>query len=115
MCDNSAWAAQVAKWGKVGYSGAQWNEEDTAYMLLGEYEHNLDDKNRVTLPARFRQSFAKGVVVARGIDKCLAVYPPDGWTRFVEEQLAGLNPFSREARQKSRYLFAGRSHTARDK
>ncbi len=76
-------------------------------MLLGEYEHALDDKNRVTLPARFRQAFADGVFVARGIDPCLLVYPPDGWNRFVEEQMAGLNPFSREARQMSRYLFAG--------
>ena len=111
----AVWAAEVAQWVEVGYSGAQWNEEDPARMLLGEFEHNLDDKNRVTLPARFRQSFAKGVVVARGIDKCLAVYPPDGWTRFVDEQLSGLNPFSREARQMSRYLFAGASETELDK
>ena len=43
-------------------------------MLLGEYEHTIDDKNRLTLPARFRQSFAEGVVVSRGIDACLDVY-----------------------------------------
>ena len=36
-------------------------------MLLGEYEHTIDDKNRLTLPARFRQSFEQGVVVTRGI------------------------------------------------
>jgi MraZ protein len=84
-------------------------------MLLGEYEHALDDKNRVTLPARFRQAFADGVFVARGIDPCLVVYPPGGWTRFVEEQTAGLNPFSREARQMSRYLFAGTTETELDK
>jgi MraZ protein len=84
-------------------------------MLLGEYEHALDDKNRVTLPARFRQAFADGVFVARGIDPCLLVYPPDGWRRFVEEQMAGLNPFSREARQMSRYLFAGATETELDK
>jgi MraZ protein len=84
-------------------------------MLLGEYEHALDDKNRVTLPARFRQAFADGVFVGRGIDPCLVVYPPDGWGRFVEEQMAGLNPFSREARQMSRYLFAGATETELDK
>jgi MraZ protein len=84
-------------------------------MLLGEYEHALDDKNRVTLPARFRQAFADGVFVARGIDPCLLVYPPAGWTRFVEEQMAGLNPFSREARQMNRYLFAGTTETELDK
>jgi MraZ protein len=84
-------------------------------MLLGEYEHALDDKNRVTLPARFRQAFADGVFVARGIDPCLLVYPPDGWSRFVEGQMAGLNPFSREARQMSRYLFAGAAETELDR
>lgn len=84
-------------------------------MLLGEYEHALDDKNRVTLPARFRESFADGVFVAKGIDPCLVVYPPGGWNRLVEEQLAGLNPFSREARQMSRFLFSGAVETELDK
>ena len=37
-------------------------------MLLGEYEHTLDDKNRLTLPAKFRQAFGEGVVVTRGLD-----------------------------------------------
>lgn len=84
-------------------------------MLLGEHEHALDDKNRVTLPAKYRQEFAAGVFVARGIDPCLLVYPPDGWNRFVEERLAGLNPFSREARQMSRHVFANAIETGLDK
>jgi MraZ protein len=84
-------------------------------MLLGEYEHAFDDKNRVTLPARFRQAFADGVFVARGIDPCLLVFPPDGWNRFVDEQMAGLNPFSREARQMSRHLFSGATETELDR
>ncbi len=84
-------------------------------MLLGEHEHALDDKNRVTLPAKYRQEFAGGVFVARGIDPCLLVYPPDGWNRFVEERLAGLNPFSREARQMSRHVFANAIETGLDK
>ena len=84
-------------------------------MLLGEHEHALDDKNRVTLPAKYRQEFAAGVFVAAGIDPCLLVYPPDGWNRFVEERLAGLSPFSREARQMSRHLFANAIETGLDK
>ncbi len=84
-------------------------------MLLGEYEHSLDDKSRVTLPAKFRQAFADGVFVARGIDPCLLVYPPDGWSRLVEGRLAGLDPFSREARQMSRFLFAGAIETELDR
>ena len=84
-------------------------------MLLGEHEHALDDKNRVTLPARFRQAFADGVFVTKGFDPCLLVYPPDGWSRFVEGQLGGLTPFSREARQMSRYVFASAIQTDLDK
>ena len=43
-------------------------------MLLGEYEHTLDDKNRLTLPAKFRQALGGGVVVTRGMDGCLFVF-----------------------------------------
>ena len=84
-------------------------------MLLGEHEHTLDDKNRLTLPARFRQAFAEGVFVARGIDPCLLVFARDRWEAFVEAGLAGLSPFSREARQMSRYFFATAIETDLDK
>ena len=40
-------------------------------MLLREYEHTIDDKNRLTLPARFRDALSEGVVVTRGMDGCL--------------------------------------------
>jgi MraZ protein len=84
-------------------------------MLLGEYEHTIDDKNRVTLPAKFRQAFADGVVVTRGIDPCLSVYTRDGWERFVSGRLAGLDPFSREGRQMNRYLFSAASEAELDR
>ena len=84
-------------------------------MLLGEYEHNLDEKNRLTLPARFRQAFGDGVVVTRGMDGCLFVYTRAGWERFVADRLEGLDPFSREARQMSRFLFSGASEAELDR
>jgi transcriptional regulator MraZ len=84
-------------------------------MLLGEYEHTLDDKNRLTLPAKFRQAFAGDVVVSRGLDGCLFVFTRDNWDSFVVAQLEGLNPFSKEARQMSRYMFAGAAETELDK
>lgn len=84
-------------------------------MLLGEYEHTIDDKNRVTLPSRFRQAFAGGVVVTRGIDPCLAVYTRADWDEFVSGRLAGLSPFSREARQMRRYLFSAAIETELDR
>jgi MraZ protein len=84
-------------------------------LLLGEYEHTIDDKNRLTLPARFREAFADGVVVTRGIDPCLAVYTREGWDDFVRSQLAGLDQFSREARQMRRFLFSAGAEAELDK
>ena len=84
-------------------------------MLLGQFEHSLDDKNRVTLPARFRRAFADGVFVAKGFDPCLVVYPPEGWNALVEGRMAGLDPLSREARQMSRFLFSNASEAELDK
>lgn len=84
-------------------------------MLLGEHEHTIDDKNRLTLPARFRQSFADGVVVTRGIEPCLAVYTKEGWDDFVSSRLSGLDRFSREARDMRRYLFSATVVTELDK
>jgi MraZ protein len=84
-------------------------------LLLGEYEHALDDKNRLTLPAKFREAFSHGVFVAKGIDPCLVVYPPSEWDQFVAQGLAPLNSFSREARQMSRFMFAGATDTELDR
>jgi MraZ protein len=84
-------------------------------MLLGEYEHTLDDKNRLTLPAKFRQAFADGIVITRGMDGCLFAYTPSAWQQFVAGRLEGLNPLSKEARQISRFMFAGASEAELDK
>lgn len=84
-------------------------------MLLGEFEHTLDDKNRLTLPAKFREAFGNGVVVSRGFDGCLFVFTREGWDGFVASRLEGLNQFSREARQMNRFMFAGATETELDK
>ena len=84
-------------------------------MLLGEYEHTLDDKNRLTLPAKFRQALGGGVVVTRGMDHCLFVFTREAWDDFVAARLEGLNPFSREARQMSRFMFSGATEIELDK
>ena len=84
-------------------------------MLLGAYEHTIDDKNRLTLPAKFRDSFAGGVVVARGVDKCLDAYRREDWDRRVESQLAALDTFSKATRRLQRHVFAGASEAELDK
>jgi MraZ protein len=84
-------------------------------MFFGEYEHSLDDKSRITLPARFRESFDTGVVLARGLEKQVDVYPRDGWLVTVEARLAELDPLSREARDLRRFFYAGMADTELDK
>jgi MraZ protein len=84
-------------------------------MLLGEYEHTIDDKNRLTLPARFRQAFAEGIVVTRGIDGCLHAYTRADWDTLVEGSLATLNPLSKEGRRLQRFFFSGAAETELDK
>ena len=84
-------------------------------MLLGTHEHTIDDKNRLTLPARFRESFAGGIVVKRGIEPCLDAYRREDWVRLVESRLAPLDPLSKETRQLQRYLYSGASEAELDK
>jgi MraZ protein len=84
-------------------------------MLLGEYEHTIDDKNRLTLPARFRQEFAAGIVVTRGMDGCLFAYTRADWDRLVDSRLATLDPLSQEGRRMQRFFFSGAAETELDK
>jgi len=76
-------------------------------MLLGEHEHTIDDKNRLTLPARFRAAFAAGVVLTRGMDGCLYAYRREDWDTLVESRLAELDPLSQEGRRMQRFFFSG--------
>jgi len=84
-------------------------------MLLGEYEHTLDDKNRLTLPARVRQAFAEGIVVTRGMDGCLFAYTREAWESMVGSRLATLNTLSKEGRRMQRFFFSGATETELDK
>ena len=83
-------------------------------MLLGEHEHTLDDKNRLTLPAKLREQLGAHVVVSRGLDGCLYVYSDGEWARLAE-RVGSLDPFSREARTMQRWFFASGSDADLDK
>ncbi len=83
-------------------------------MLLGEHEHALDDKNRLTLPAKLREQLGERVVVSRGLDGCLYVYSQPEWARLAD-RVGSLDPFSREARTMQRWFFASGSDAELDK
>ncbi|MGH3103195.1 MAG: division/cell wall cluster transcriptional repressor MraZ [Gaiellaceae bacterium] len=84
-------------------------------MLLGEYEHTIDDKNRLTLPAKFRQAFADGVVLTRGMEGCVIAYARRDWDALIERRIGPLDPLSREARTLQRFFFAGAADGELDK
>jgi MraZ protein len=75
-------------------------------MLLGEYDHTLDDKNRLTLPAKLREQLGDEVVITRGLDGCLAVYSRVAF-ELLAERMGTLDPFSRETRRMQRYFYTG--------
>ena len=84
-------------------------------MLLGEHAHTIDDKNRLTLPARFRHAFGDGIVVTRGMDGCLFAYTKDDWERLVAQRLATLDTLSIEGRRMQRHFFSAAIEADLDK
>src|SRR5579862_9796686 len=83
-------------------------------MLLGEYEHSLDDKNRLTLPAKLREQLGEELVVTRSLDGCLAVYSVAAF-ELLAERVGTLDAFSRESRQMQRFFFTGAERVELDK
>jgi MraZ protein len=75
-------------------------------MFLGEHQHTLDAKGRVSLPAKFRAEMTGSLVVSKGLDKCLYVYSADEYRRFVETLTTG-NDFNSKQRQLRRFFVAG--------
>ena len=84
-------------------------------MLLGEHAHTIDDKNRLTLPARFRHVYVDGIVVTRGIDDCLVAYTRADWEQLIDSRLAGLDPMSKEGRRMQRHFFSAAMEAELDK
>lgn len=74
-------------------------------MFLGRHAHALDTKGRLAVPARFRDSLADGVVLTRGIDRCLSLYPMAVWLPLAEK-VAALPMTDPDARNFRRIVFA---------
>ena len=83
-------------------------------MLLGEHDHALDEKNRLTLPSKLRGAFDEGVVVTRGLDGCLFAWPVAGWGKMAE-RIDSVDPLSADGRRLRRHFFSGASHGELDK
>ena len=83
-------------------------------MLIGEFNHTLDEKKRVSLPAKFRKELGNRAVITRGLDRCLFVYPAEEWQRFAEK-LSELPMGQKDKRDFTRIFFAGASEVETDK
>lgn len=57
-------------------------------MFIGEYQHNLDAKGRIAVPAKFRNELGEGVIINRYLDGCLAIYTHDAWKKQYDELMA---------------------------
>lgn len=74
-------------------------------MFLGRYEHTLDNKGRIAVPSKYRGGLADGLVITRGIDPCLVIYPLDEWKR-IAEKVSSLPITDPNARVLRRIFFA---------
>ena len=83
-------------------------------MFMGEYNHTIDAKGRLIVPAKFREILGDNFIVTKGLDGCLFVYPNDEWTRF-EEKLKSLPLTNKNARQFTRFFLAGAAACEVDK
>lgn len=75
-------------------------------MFMGEFQHNIDIKGRIIVPAKFRDGLGERFVVTRGLDKCLFAYPMDEW-QILEEKLKKLPLTKKDARAFTRFFFSG--------
>ena len=75
-------------------------------MLIGEYEHSLDIKGRLIMPAKLRETIGEKFIVTKGLDGCLFAFSLTEWANF-EQKLRSLPISNKDARAFSRFFFAG--------
>ncbi len=83
-------------------------------MLMGEFEHNIDAKGRLFMPAKLRESLGKHFVVTKGVDGCLDVYPLSEWEKLKNSFAQKMMPKQKE-RDVSRFIFGGAVEADPDK
>ncbi|MDL2311066.1 division/cell wall cluster transcriptional repressor MraZ [Peptostreptococcaceae bacterium OttesenSCG-928-C18] len=83
-------------------------------MFIGEYQHNLDTKGRLTLPSKFRDELGEEFFITKGMDGCLFVYTQDEWIK-MDEKINGLKLSRKESRGIARLFYAGAINVSLDK
>lgn len=83
-------------------------------MFLGEYQHSIDEKGRMIIPAKFRDALGSNFIMTRGLDRCLFVYPRDEWN-LLEQKLKSLPLMKSDARAFTRFFFSGATECELDR
>ena len=83
-------------------------------MFMGEYNHSVDAKGRLIVPAKFREQLGDEFVVTKGLDGCLFVYPQEEW-KHIEDKFREVPLTTKDARKFSRFFFAGAATCEVDK
>ena len=83
-------------------SGRKWGIP----ILMGEYHHSIDEKNRLVIPMKFRNELGEKFIITRGLDKCLFVYSIEEWNK-IASKLKTLPFTQRDARNFTRFFLSG--------
>jgi MraZ protein len=83
-------------------------------MFMGEFHHNIDQKGRIIIPAKFRDGLGESFVLTRGLDQCLFGYPMEEW-KALEQKLKALPMTKKDARAFTRFFFSGATECEIDK
>lgn len=83
-------------------------------MFIGEYQHSLDEKSRVTIPSKYREQLGEVFVLTKGLDGCLFIYAQTEWVAF-EQKLKNLPLTNTNARKFVRFFLSGAVECSTDK
>lgn len=83
-------------------------------MFIGEFQHNIDDKGRLIMPAKYRDLLGQEFVITKGLEGCLFVYTQEEWNK-LENKLKNLPFTKKDARAFARFFFSGAVEGGLDK
>lgn len=92
----------------------KWFDCEVMRVFFGEYEHTMDPKGRISMPARFRDKLSETFYITKGLDQCLFIFPESEWLN-IEEKLKALPLTQKNARQFVRAFYAGAMDCELDK
>ena len=94
-------------------SGTLWKKVGNN-MLMGEYHHSIDEKNRLIIPSKFRNELGEKFVITRGLENCLFVYSLVEWENIVSK-LRTLPFTKKDSRDFTRFFLSGATECVLDK